>query len=111
MKQRNTVRARSLRRKQTHAEALLWSRLRNRQLANAKFRRQVPVGPYVADFLCVEFGLVVEADGGQHADRTAEDARRDTFFANQGYRTLRFWNNEIISNMDGVLAAILAELT
>ena len=99
-------RARALRRDSTDAERLLWRRLRDRQLGGFKFRRQATVGPYVADFLCVEAGLVVEADGGQHtADR---DAKRSAFLTAQGLRVLRFWNNDILENSEGVLQTILA---
>ena len=98
--------ARGLRRDSTDAERLLWRRLRDRQLGGFKFRRQATLGPYVADFLCVEARLVVEADGGQH---TAEaDAKRSAFLEAKGLRVLRFWNNEILENPEGVLETILA---
>ena len=105
MKRLNVSRARHLRRHQTEAETALWLRLRNRGLGGFKFRRQVPVGPYVADFLCAECKLIIEADGGQHAD-SAKDMARTRFLESEGYRVLRFWNNDILSNMDGVLEAI-----
>ncbi len=89
----------------TDAERKLWSLLRNRKLAGHKFRRQVPVGPYVADFLSFEARLIVEADGGQHAAATS-DGQRDAWFAAQGYRILRFWNSDILANPDGVLARL-----
>ena len=79
--------------------------LRNRQFAGTKFRRQIPVGPYIADFACYEARLIVEADGGQHAD-SASDAERDAWFKAQGFRTLRFWNNDILTNPEGVATAI-----
>ncbi|MBI1261158.1 MAG: DUF559 domain-containing protein [Rhizobiales bacterium] len=105
MKRLNVSRARHPRRHQTEAETRLWLRLRNRGLQGFKFRRQVPVGPYIADFLCADCLLIVEADGGQHAD-SAKDAVRTAFLESQGYRVLRFWNNDILSNTDGVLEAI-----
>jgi very-short-patch-repair endonuclease len=101
-------RPRSLRRNATDAEALLWSRLRNRRLAGYKFRRQHPVGPYVADFACPESMLIVELDGGQHGPET--DAARAAYLEGQGYTVLRFWNNDALGNTDGVLETILRHL-
>ena len=97
--------ARRLRREATDAEKLLWQRLRNRQLGGLKFRRQATIGPYIADFLCIEAGLIIEADGGQHNGAT--DAGRTRFLESKGYRVLRFWNHDVIQNTDGVLEAIL----
>tara|TARA_R110002110_G_scaffold406951_1_gene627452 strand:- start:567 stop:884 length:318 start_codon:yes stop_codon:yes gene_type:complete len=94
---------------QTEAEARLWSRLRNRTLGGFKFRRQTPVGPYIADFLCADRMLIVEADGGQHAGNAA-DMRRTRFLEGRGYRVIRFWNSDVLSNTDGVLEMILIEL-
>ena len=107
-----TRRARDLRAAQTSAEALLWKRLRNRRLANFKFVRQAPVGPYFADFLCREAMLVVEIDGATHSSDAvrAHDERRDTFLRNAGYRILRFWNDDAFHNIDGVLETIVAAL-
>ena len=102
-------RARDLRHNMTDAEHGLWRILRNRQFERTKFRRQVPIGPYVADFVCFEARLIVEADGGQHAD-SASDAERDAWFAAQGFRTLRFWNNDILKNPEGVAVAIASAL-
>jgi very-short-patch-repair endonuclease len=99
-------RARTLRRHSTDAEALLWSRLRNRALAGHKFRRQRPVGPCVVDFICLEQHLVVEVDGGQHALRRNEDAVRTKWLEGQGLRVLRFWNHEVLQNLEGVLRMI-----
>ena len=100
--------ARRLRRNSTQAEQKLWHRLRSRQLAGAKFRRQATIGPYVVDFLCIEAGLVIEADGGQHA--TADDAPRTACLEARGLRVMRFWNNDIVENIDGVLATIAVAL-
>ncbi|CBS89930.1 endonuclease domain-containing protein [Azospirillum lipoferum] len=101
--------ARRLRTAMTDAERRLWSRLRNRQLAGAKFRRQFPIGPFVADFACPECRLIVEADGGQHADSIA-DTRRAAWLAEHGWRVLRFWNTDILTRTDDVLATILAAI-
>ena len=101
-------RPRTLRRNATDAEALLWSRLRNRRLAGHKLRRQHPLGPYVTDFACPESMLVVELDGGQHRPET--DAARTTYLEQQGYTVLRFWNHDALGNPDGVLETILRHL-
>ena len=98
--------ARALRRNMTDAEQKLWRALRAGQLAGCKFRRQVPVGPYCADFLCYEARLVIEVDGGQHADLRS-DRVRDRWFAENGFRVLRFWNNDVLSNLEGVLTTVL----
>ncbi|MDQ3481937.1 MAG: endonuclease domain-containing protein [Pseudomonadota bacterium] len=94
----------------THAERMLWSILRNRKINGAKFRRQQPIGPFIADFVCQEARLVVEADGGQHAD-SASDRRRTAFLNGAGYRVIRLWNNEINENLDGVAQAIAAAIS
>ena len=103
------VRARALRNAQTDAEALLWSRLRARQLGNLKFRRQRPIGPYFADFACLEIGLVIELDGGQHAENAgvAHDHKRSDAMAALGFQTLRFWNNDVLLQTEAVLEKIL----
>jgi very-short-patch-repair endonuclease len=103
-------RARHLRRPQTDAERLLWARLRAHRLYGAKFRRQQPVGTYIADFCCREAQLVVEVDGGKHADRMAEDQRRTDYLQSRGFQDLRFWNTEVLRNPDAVLEAIAAAL-
>ncbi|MCP5371393.1 MAG: endonuclease domain-containing protein [Hyphomicrobiales bacterium] len=101
-------RARALRRRSTEAEKRLWHRLRDRQLHGLKFRRQVPVGTYVVDFLCYENRVVVELDGGQHGDESTRrrDAVRTSFLQERGFRVLRFWNNDVLENLEGVLQAI-----
>mgnify|MGYP000695755932 CR=1 FL=1 len=106
-----TSRSRELRRNQTDAEKLLWQRLRNRQLLGFKFRRQVPVGPYITDFLCIEAKLIVELDGGQHAEQLARDAKRTAYLEGSGYRVIRFWNNDVISNMSGIWDALTLTLS
>src|SRR5262245_8405518 len=97
------IRARRLRRERTDAEQKLWARLRDRQLCSAKFRRQHPIGPFIADFCCVERGLVVELDGGQHAEQIEADQRRTGFIERQGYRVLRFWDNAVLNDTNAVL--------
>ena len=94
----------------TDAERTLWRYLRLRQLDGHKFRRQVRIGPYIADFACLRAMLVIEVDGGQHAEARAYDSRRDDVMRGQGYRILRFWNNEVLGNMDGVWRTIVAEI-
>jgi very-short-patch-repair endonuclease len=91
-------------------EHRLWSILRNRQLDGRKFRRQVPIGPYYADFACHEARLVIELDGGQHADRIAADAARTRAIEALGWKVVRFWNTEVAENLDGVGETILAEI-
>ncbi|MDH2385144.1 endonuclease domain-containing protein [Bradyrhizobium sp. CER78] len=101
--------ARRLRANQTDAEIALWKHLRNRQIDGHKFARQVPIGNYICDFACREKRLVIEVDGGQHAG-SAADAIRDRYLADEGYRVLRFWNNEVLGNIEGVLTTIEAAL-
>ncbi len=105
-------RARHLRREMTDAERKLWSVLRDHQLDGCRFRRQAPIGPYVVDFVCHEARLVVEVDGSQHGEQRglAHDAVRDSWLATRGYRVLRFWNNDVLSNIDGVAEALLSAL-
>lgn len=109
MTARFTARARTLRTGQTDAERRLWSRLRNRQLLGFKFVRQEPVGPYVADFACREANVIVELDGSQHAD-SVQDVHRTAVLAQHGYKVIRFWNNEVLRNTDGVLRTIAETL-
>ncbi|MBS0510316.1 MAG: endonuclease domain-containing protein [Proteobacteria bacterium] len=100
---------RRLRNNMTDAEAALWRRLRGRQLGGNKFRRQHPFLDYVLDFVCVERGLVVEVDGGQHLD-SPDDRRRDERLLAAGFRVLRFWNHEVLIETDAVLRAIWSAL-
>ncbi|MEM8697251.1 MAG: DUF559 domain-containing protein [Pseudomonadota bacterium] len=104
-----TGRARSLRRNATTAESVLWYALREK-LPAAQFRRQVPLGRYVADFASHRAKLIVEVDGGQHGARIEQDAARTRFLEGEGYRVIRFWNNDVLSNTDGVLERIAATL-
>ncbi len=101
--------ARRLRTNQTDAETLLWNRIRNRQIDGHKFVRQKPIGNYICDFVCRESLIIVEVDGGQHSG-SASDIVRDRNLVAEGYRVLRFWNNDVLGNIDGVLAAIQVEL-
>ena len=98
--------ARNLRKQSTEAENLLWRHLRARRLEGLKFRRQQPIGNYIADFVCFEKRIIVEVDGGQHAMGKEKDKKRDKWFRERGFRVLRFWNNEVFRNTSGVLEII-----
>jgi very-short-patch-repair endonuclease len=98
--------ARALRDNSTEAERKFWSRVRAYRLKGLKFRRQQPFGPYIVDFVCFEAEIVVELDGGQHFN-CEEDRDRDAWLKTQGLRVLRFWNNEVLKNPDGVIATLL----
>ena len=104
-----TVRARAMRREMTDAERKLWLLLRDRRLAGAKFRRQAPVGRYIADFVCLRRKLIVEADGGQHYAGN-RDAARDAWLAREGYVVIRYSNIDILKNPEGVLMELLTHL-
>jgi len=99
-------RIRDMRKLSTDAERLLWKRLRGRQIDGAKFRRQVWLGVYIVDFVCLDAGLIIEADGGQHVDAVEYDERRTVVMARPGFTVLRFWNNEVLQNIDGVVRTI-----
>ena len=103
-------RARQLRANPTEAEKRLWQALRDKQLDGHRFRRQASIGPYIADFVCFERRLVVEVDGGQHTDDTG-DVKRTSWLESQGFRVLRFWNNEVLENREGVLERISGALS
>ena len=94
----------------TDAEQAIWKHLRGRRFADLKFRRQFPIGPYIADFCCVERKLVVELDGGQHVSQRAYDDEREEFIETQGFRVIRFWNDVVLRETDTVIAQILAVL-
>ncbi|MBK8160105.1 MAG: DUF559 domain-containing protein [Rhodospirillaceae bacterium] len=104
-----TAQAKVLRRNSTEAEKKLWSLLRDRRLQGWKFRRQVPLGPYIVDFYCSDAKLVIEADGGQHAD-SADDAIRTAWLSKNGFRVKRYWNNEILANPEGVIIDLVETL-
>lgn len=101
------TRARALRRTDTRAEARLWSALRAHRLGGWKWKRQFPFGPFFLDFACTDARLVVEVDGGQHADQRDYDARRTAFLEAAGWRVMRFWNADVLTNRDGVCLTIL----
>ena len=103
-------RARRLRSEQTPAEAKLWLTLRGRRFAGYKFRRQFPVKGYIADFCCPDKKLIVELDGGQHAEQTQYDMKRTSDLQSWGYRVVRFWNGELAENSDGIMEAIFTLL-
>jgi very-short-patch-repair endonuclease len=98
--------AKSLRKNQTDAEREMWRQLRNRQVLNCKFRRQQIIGPYIADFLCMEPKLVVEIDGGQHATQQEYDEKRSQYLQQLGYRVLRYWNNDVLLETASVMESI-----
>ncbi|MFA6040303.1 MAG: endonuclease domain-containing protein [Methylophilus sp.] len=98
--------ARQLRHDMTDAEQLLWRHLRMRQLLGLKFRRQHPVGSYILDFACLSIKLAIELDGGQHADASAQDAKRSLILQQNGWQVLRFWNHQVLESLDDVLALI-----
>ncbi|HEV8391237.1 MAG TPA: endonuclease domain-containing protein [Dongiaceae bacterium] len=102
--------ARKLREAMTDAERALWRVLRGRHLAGYRFRRQEPIDHYVVDFICYEARLIIEVDGGQHFESDA-DKKRDAHLEWRGFRVLRFWNNDVLSNPEGVCRAILETLT
>jgi len=102
--------ARKLRRTMTDAEQKLWYRLRGRRLNAHKFRRQVPIDRYIVDFLCESAKLIVELDGGQHGEMLEQDDIRTKALQHFGYHVIRFWNNDVFENIDGVLQGILDEI-
>jgi len=106
---KRTTLARNLRRKQTDAERKLWSILRGRQFENSKFRRQEPIGKYIVDFVSLERELIIELDGGQHNQQSEmeKDETRTKWLERKGFRVLRFWNNDVLQNIDGVGSKIL----
>ena len=94
----------------TDAERRIWAILRAQQIEGHRFRRQVPIGRYIADFVCHHARLIVEIDGGQHDLSSASELERSAFLKNEGYRLLRFWNNDVLANLDGVYATIAETL-
>ena len=103
-------RVKELRNNPTEAERILWQHLRLRQLGGYKFRRQQLLGDYIVDFVCLEKRLVIEVDGGQHTSQVAYDEQRTTWLEVQGFRVLRFWNNEVLQNIEAVKEVIWQEL-
>jgi very-short-patch-repair endonuclease len=105
-----TKRAKELRKNMTDAEKKIWQMIRKRQILGNKFRRQVPIGPYIADFVCFEKKVIVEIDGGQHKTREGYDQKRTKWFQSQGFRVIRFWNNDVLKNIEGVTERLYARL-
>jgi very-short-patch-repair endonuclease len=102
----NKTKARELRKNLTEAEHALWKHLRLRQLAGYKFRRQQPLGKYIVDFVCFEKRLIIEIDGGQHSEQVAYDSERTAWLETQGFRILRFWNNQVLKEIEVVKEVI-----
>ncbi len=100
-------RARNLRAEATDAEKLLWSHLRRHQVLGYQFRRQEPIGKYIADFVCYQKRLVIELDGGQHIEQLDYDSERSRWLETRGFRVVRFWNEDVLSNAEGVLSVIV----
>ena len=98
--------SKAMRQRMTEAEARLWLHLRKAGIEGLRFRRQTPIGPYIVDFFCPQYRLIVEVDGGQHSDEV--DRERDAWLAAQGYRVVRVWNNDVTENIEGVCAVISA---
>lgn len=101
--------ARKLRNNLTDTEKVLWYYIKSRQVQNLKFRRQAPIGPYIVDFVCYSIKLIIELDGSQHRDKEnmVRDQKRDDWLRKQGFKILRFWDNEILENINGVMEEIL----
>lgn len=100
-------RARNLRKNLTKTEQKLWQALRKKQLAGLRFRKQVPIGSYIADFICYEKRLIIELDGGQHSENRAYDEKRTIWLEDQGFRVIRFWNNDVMNDINAVASVIL----
>ncbi len=101
-----TNRARELRKDQTKEEAILWKHLRSRRFKGIKFRRQVPIDRFVVDFLCKKHRLIIELDGSQHAENREYDELRTSILEAKGYRVIRYWNNQVLTELEGVLESI-----
>jgi adenine-specific DNA-methyltransferase len=102
--------ARALRENSTDAERRLWYYLRHRRLSGYRFRRQMPIGRYIADFVCIRARLIVELDGGQHVESVIDDLERTLHLARSGFRVIRFWNDEVLRRTEAVLESILEAL-
>ncbi len=100
-------RAHELRSNMTDAERRLWTALRRKQIAGHRFRRQMPLGPYIVDFFCPALRLIIEVDGGQRTDSPV-DEQRDLWMESQGFQVVRFWNNDVLQNLEGVIARLAA---
>jgi len=108
--QEPTERARQLRKNHTDAEQFVWAKLRSRRLGGYKFRRQMPIGPYIVDFVCLEARLILELDGGQHTEQKDYDTARTQWFQSQGFEVLRFWNHEVLEDWESVEEVIYGRL-
>ena len=106
---KNTPLAKKLRKNMTDTEKFLWKHLRREQLSGYKFRKQAPIGRFIVDFVCLEKRLVIEIDGGQHATMREKDRKKDHWLKEEGYRVLRFWNNDVLQNINAVLEIILKD--
>jgi len=106
----STINARELRQSQTDAEKVMWHHLKAKRFHGLKFKRQHPVGPFIADFICIEAGLIVEIDGSQHCEN-AKDEQRTAFLNKQGYQVVRFWNNDVLKNTEAVLSSLSLTLS
>jgi very-short-patch-repair endonuclease len=103
--------ARGLRKSLTDAERVLWHNLRDRRLGGWNFRRQHVIGPFIVNFICVEKKLIVEVDGGQHAEMIIQDHNRTEYLNKNGYRVMRFWNNEVLQETEAVLQVLFSTLS
>ena len=110
MKERLLKFAKRMRHQPTNAETLIWTALRGARLQGFKFKRQQPIGSYIVDFVCFKHCVIIEIDGGQHGDEISKDQARSNWLQSQGFRILRFWNNEVIERQDDVLESILRAL-
>jgi very-short-patch-repair endonuclease len=110
MKERLLKFAKGMRHQPTNAETLIWTALRGARLQGFKFKRQQPIGTYIVDFVCFENSLIIEIDGGQHGDEVSKDRERSNWLRRQGFRVLRFWNNEVMERKDDVLESIIRAL-
>jgi very-short-patch-repair endonuclease len=102
--------ARQLRTNQTDAEIALWKLVRAKRFEGLKLRRQHPIQPYIVDFICPEKKLIIELDGGQHAEAIDYDEKRTRFLESKGYTVIRFWNNEVLTNIEGVYEVLIKHL-
>ncbi|MDH5767328.1 MAG: endonuclease domain-containing protein [Gammaproteobacteria bacterium] len=105
------TKARDLRKNLTDAEKILWQKLRNRQLNGYKFKRQVPIDHFIVDFICSSARLIIELDGGQHAEQVNYDQKRSEYLKSKGFTVIRFWNNEVLQNLEGVLDTLTLALS
>ncbi len=106
----STKASRKLRKNPTDAERRLWREIRRRQIAGVKFRRQQPIGPFIVDFVCLERRVIIEVDGGQHAEQVRDDEDRARWLEDRGYRVLRFWNNDVLANTEAVAQVVFDEV-